>query len=220
MNNKLKQIKLSIIEDSEIHREWLKVELSFDSSIQIVSIDSLGKQGIASVKHKKPHIALIDFQLKDMTGLEVLKRIKAHDTTIKTFMITAHTESSIIERMCHDKNIDALSIKGSRYFDENFLTAIHDVAMGGTYLDPSLLKNLRESKRSNSLNRLTKREFEIFIQANTGKSDLNIANDLCVEVPYVRNIKSKIAKKVKDINLDPLLLKLLKNIAPNLNNTA
>lgn len=211
ISNNLKQIRLNIIEDSEIHREWLKIELSFDESIQIASVDSLGKQGIESAKRNKPDIVLIDFQLKDMTGFEVLKRIKAYDNAVKIFMITAHTESSIIERMCHDKNIDALTIKGSRYFEENFLMAIRDVVNGGAYLDPSLLKKLRESKKSNGLTTLTKREFEIFVQANIGKSDLEIANDLCIEIAYVRNIKSKIAKKIKDDDIDNILLKLIKN---------
>lgn len=216
-NDNLKKIRVSIIEDSEIHREWLKVELGFDESIQVVSADSFGRQGIESVKQSKPNLVLIDFQLKDMTGLEVLKRIKAYDNTIKIFMITAHTESSIIERMCHDKNIDALTIKGSRYFEENFLTAIRDVVDGGAYLDPSLLRKLRESKKPNGLNSLTKREFEIFIQASIGKADSKIADDLSVEVSCVRNIKSKIAKKIKDVDLDSLLSKLVKNAALSLN---
>ena len=210
-----KLIKVSIIEDSEIHQEWLKVELSGDNSIEIVSADNLGKEGIESVKKLNPHLVLLDFQLKDMTGLEVLKRIKAHREEIKIFMITAHTEASIIERICHEKNIDALAIKGSRYFEENFLTAIHDVANNGAYLDPSLLKKLRESKKSNELNCLTKREFEIFVQANIGKSDATIAHDLSVEIAYVRNIKSKSAKKIKHIDINPLLTKLIKNIAPS-----
>lgn len=212
----LKQVTISIIEDSEIHREWLKIELSIDKSIQIVSVDSLGKQGIESAKQNKPDLILVDFQLRDMTGLEVIKRIKAYNNAIKIFMVTAHTESSIIERICHDKNIDALTIKGSRYFEDNFLTSIHDVVCGGAYLDPSLLKKLRESKKSNSLNSLTKREFEIFVQTSIGKSDLEIANDLCVEITNVRNIKSKIAKKIKNEDIDNILLKLVKNIYPDL----
>lgn len=189
-------IKISIIEDSEIHSEWLKVELSDNPSFNIVSVDRLGRKGIESIKTYKPDLVLIDFQLEDMTGLEAIKRIKAHDENIKIFVITAHTEAPIIERIINDKNVDAIAVKGSRYFEDDLLSAIRYVMEGEAYFDPSLLKKLRDSK-SNALNSLTRREFEVFIQINSGKADTKIAEDLCVELPYIKNIKSKITKKVK-----------------------
>jgi DNA-binding NarL/FixJ family response regulator len=217
VNQNAEKIKISIIEDSKIHCEWLKLELRSDETLEIVSSDNLGRQGIESVKKHKPHLILLDFQLQDMTGLEVIKRVKSHHPTVKIFMITAHTESSLIARICQDKQIDALGIKGSRYFEENFLTAVHDIVNNGAYLDPILMKKLREYKNSKGLNFLTKREFEIFVQLNIGKTDFEIAHDLCVEIAYIRNLKSKIAKKMKNVDLDSLLSKLLNNTMPDLN---
>lgn len=213
------EFKVSIIEDSEIHREWLKTELSDDKKIKVISADRFGRDGIESVRHYKPNMVLLDFQLEDMTGLEVSKRIKTHDADIKIFALTAHTEISIIERIISNKNIDALAIKGSHYFETNFISAIIHVIEGGTYLDPSLLKNLRESRNSNGLNKLTGREFEIFIQSNAGKSDDKIAEDLCVELSHVRNLKSRIARKIKDDDIDNLISKLINNSHPDLIHT-
>lgn len=206
-----KKIKVSIIEDSEIHREWLQMEISEDQELEVISSDRFGKKGLESVKVHRPAIAIVDFQLEDITGLEVARKIKLYDSAIKIFALTAHTEISIIERMMGDKNIDAIAIKGSVYFEENLLLAIRQVISGGTYLDPSLLKKFRELKNPNGLNKLTKREFEIFIQANSGKSDEKIASDLCVELSHVRNIKSRLTKKIKKKNMNGLLLKLIEN---------
>lgn len=109
-----KIIKISIIEDSEIHREWLKMKLADEINIDaVVSIDRFGRDGIESVKHYKPDVVLLDFQLEDMTGLEVAKRLKIHDPKIRVFALTAHTEALIIQRIISDKNIDAIAIKGS-----------------------------------------------------------------------------------------------------------
>lgn len=215
MNNE-KNYRVIIIEDSQIHKEWLKVELSTLKSMDIVSTESLGREGIKKVKHYNPDIVLVDFQLEDMTGLEAAKRIKAYNNNIKVFALTAHTEISIIERIISNKNIDAIAIKGSHYFETNLLSAITHVIEGGTYLDPSLLKNLRESGNSNGLNKLTGREFEIFIQSNAGKSNNKIAEDLCVELSHVRNLKSRIAKKIKDDDVDNLISKLINNSHPDL----
>ncbi len=44
------KIKISIIEDSEIHLEWLKAELQTDKQFSIVSADQSARQGIISIK--------------------------------------------------------------------------------------------------------------------------------------------------------------------------
>ena len=112
-------LKISIIEDSPIHSEWLKAELDNNAEFDIVSVDRYAKSGIQSIKQYHPDIVLLDFQLEDMTGLEVAKRVNAHDENIKIFMITAHTEITIIERLISDKCIKGLAIKGSQYFADN-----------------------------------------------------------------------------------------------------
>jgi DNA-binding NarL/FixJ family response regulator len=215
MENKSKKIKISIIEDSKIHREWLRAELSEIKTYEIVSIDQFGRKGIESVKNYQSDLALIDFQMEDMTGLEVSKRLKTYNECIKIFIITAHAEISIIERIIKDKNIDGIAIKGSYYFEDNFLRAIRSVVNGGSYIDPSLLGKLRDSKNAKGLSQLTRREFEIFIQISTGKLDEKIAEDLCVEPAHVKNMKSKIMKKIKNDDLDYVLMKLLENTNPD-----
>ena len=208
------KIKVSIIEDSEIHSEWIKAELESDPHFEVVSADNKARKGIESIKANNPDLVLLDFQLEDLTGLELAKRIIAFNEQIKIFMITAHTEITIIERIISDENIKGLAIKGSSYFGLNLISAMKNIASGGVYLDPSLLGKLRESKKVNGVSNLTKREFEVFIQSNAGKADALIAKDLCVELAYVKNIKSKINKKIKDSNTHSLLSSLVQNAHP------
>lgn len=211
MNTEHPKAKISIIEDSEIYCGWLKMELSESGNLQLLSVDRTGKIGLESVKTLLPHLVLLDFQLSDMTGLEVAKRIKLSHESIKIFMLTAHTDVSILERIIGDKNIDAVAIKGSPYFELNFISTINYLLQGGTYLEPSLLSKLRESNKHSGLGSLTKREFELFIQFHIGKSDYQIADDLFVDVAHVKNMKSKIIKKVKNDDLDGLLKRLIEN---------
>ncbi len=204
-------LTISIIEDNIIYSEWLKKTISSQKEMKLISIEKNGKDGILAIKNNPPDIVLLDFQLKDMTGLEVAKRIKAYHSQIKIFMLTAHTDIAIIHRMIDDKHINAIGIKESPYFEEQLLSAIAQVEKGGWYLDPSLLSKLRESRILNDLNCLTKREFEIFIQSKTGKNAFKIAEDLNVELSHVRNTKSKIIKKIETDNIYNLITKLLEN---------
>lgn len=114
--------------------------------------------------------------------------------------------------MINDKGIDGIGIKKSPYFEENFVSAILQIQQGGSYLDPSLLHNLRDSSFLKSVNSLTKREFEIFIQIKTGKNEVKIAEDLNIELSHVRNMKSKIVKKINVDNTRNLVSKLVENV--------
>ncbi len=204
-------LTVSIIEDNVIYADWIKKLISAHKELKILTVNDNGKDGISSIKNNPPDIVLLDFQLKDMTGLEVAKRIKAHHSQIKIFMLTAHTDMMVIHRMIDDKNINAIAIKTSPYFEEHFLSAVLQIQKEGSYLDPSLLSKLRESRFFKGLNLLTKREFEIFIQIKIGKNEVKIAEDLNVELSHVRNMKSKIVKKINDDNVFNLVTKLAEN---------
>lgn len=206
------KIKVSIIEDSEIHAMCLNEQLISDSDFMVVSVDFSGHNGLASLKKELPDVVLLDFQLPDVTGLEVAKRIKSFSDKIKVFSITSHTEPAIVERMISDKNIDAIAIKGSDYFEDSLISLVKKVASGGSFIDPSLLKTIRSLGKMKGVSDLTKREFEVFIQASVGKSDDDISRDLYVDISHVKNLKSKVSKKIKGDKFDSLLEKLLANM--------
>lgn len=205
-------IKVGVIEDSVIHAEWICERLADSPKFEVVSNDATGYQGIASVRSMMPDIAIVDFQLPDITGLECAKRIKSHCSNVKIFILTAHNVSIIIERIIGDKNVDGVAIKGSYYFDSHFLNAVSFVANKGSFVDPSLLEILRGSAKYQGLRQLTKREFEVFIQVNMGKGDQEISSDLHIDVMSIKNIKSKIAKKIKGDQISDILKYLYDNL--------
>lgn len=207
-------IRVCIIEDSLIHQEWLQLELESDQCYKVITCERQGRKGLHAIKLLKPDLVVLDFQLKDVTGLEVAKRIKCFDSSIRVFCITAHTEASIIERLINNKDLDAIAVKGSSYFEKNFLTAVHSAMNGEGYVDPSLLHKFRQFNKVGAISQLTKQEFEVFIQIKTGRSDEAIAQDLSVQVNHIKNIKSRIAHKLRRSDLNHLVSKLIANIDP------
>lgn len=211
MHQIIKKISVSIIEDSEIHRTVFFEKLSACEKFSVVSQDQSGRAGIESVKKFKPDVVLLDFQLPDITGIEVSKRIKSHFKDVKILAVTAHTEKSIVDKIIRDKNVDGVAIKGSQYFQKSLADITASVARGESYIDPSLLKTLRDTKDVAGLSQLTKREFEIFIQVSAGKSDEEIATDLCVDILHIKNVRSKIAKKTNQNAVKNITEKVVSN---------
>lgn len=206
-------IPITIIEDSEIHAAWLQETLTEDPRFQIIDWSTTGKAGIEAVKQLNPHLVFLDFQLSDLTGIEIAKRIKSHLPHIKIFMLTAINNLVIIERLIDDKNIDALGIKGSPYLEDHLRLATNHVLAGGHYIDSSLLNKLREANTMPGVRSLTKREFEIFIQLMLGKPDHMIADHLSIDILHVKNMKSKILKKIQHDNTDRLMSMLMNNMS-------
>lgn len=205
-----KGIRVSIIEDNNAHMEWLKLEISSGPNTELVSADFQGKAGIESTKKLKPDILLLDFQMRDMTGLEVIRRVKQYRKEIKILVMTALMEPTILNHIS-EMDIEGIVIKGSPYSTDNFLKILDDVMQGQTYIE-NFLYGILIKRRNDELQKLTPKEMEIFYQLNMGKSIPEIAQDLNIEIATVNNQKSLIAKKVRLSDSKSLMNKLKDNL--------
>ncbi|MCU6710688.1 response regulator [Paenibacillus sp. J5C_2022] len=58
---------------------------------------SNGKLALEIVKRESPDLVLLDMKIPGMDGLEILKHIKAIDSSIKVIMMTAYGELDMIK---------------------------------------------------------------------------------------------------------------------------
>ena len=57
-----------------------------------------GQEGIALVQHDRPDLVLLDIKMQGMDGMEVLRKLHAHDATLPVVMISGHgTTSTAVE---------------------------------------------------------------------------------------------------------------------------
>lgn len=76
-----------IVDDHPLFRRGLTQLLHTVDDFQLVGEAANGREGIALVKRLKPDL-LLDLNMKDMSGLEVLKAVKAADLDTRVIMIT------------------------------------------------------------------------------------------------------------------------------------
>ncbi|MEN8191774.1 MAG: sigma-54 dependent transcriptional regulator [Bacteroidota bacterium] len=84
--------KLLIIDDDEALRETLTHYLKNDG-FDIYIADG-GVSGLTKVKDVDPDVVLCDIKMPDMNGLDVLDKIKEHNSGIQVIMITAFNDVS------------------------------------------------------------------------------------------------------------------------------
>ena len=108
--------KLLIIDDDEALRETLKLYFKNDG-FEIFVADG-GKSGLNKLEEVNPDVVLCDIKMPDMSGLEVLDKIKEFDESIQVIMITAFNDVSstisAMQKMAFDyitKPLDIPSLK-------------------------------------------------------------------------------------------------------------
>lgn len=74
-------IKVLVVEDSPVVREFLVYILGSDPDIRIVGTASDGEQAIAAVKRCQPDVITMDIHMPKMGGLEATRRIMETDPT-------------------------------------------------------------------------------------------------------------------------------------------
>ncbi len=82
--------KLLVIDDDKDTCEYLKD--FFEKRGCVVLTAHSGSDGLSIVKKENPGIVLLDIRMEGMDGLEVLKKIKSYDDTIKVIMITVASD--------------------------------------------------------------------------------------------------------------------------------
>ncbi len=87
-------LKTIIVDDQEFCTEIVKDILSENSpEVEIVAICHSGKDGIKSIKKYKPDLVILDVEMPEMTGFEMLQKIK--DPEFEVIFTTSFDKYSI-----------------------------------------------------------------------------------------------------------------------------
>jgi two-component system LytT family response regulator len=78
-------LRTIIVDDERLARKKLRILLGSEPGVEIVAECSDGKQSIAALRANKPDLLLLDIQMPDMDGFEVLRAIPASETPVVIF---------------------------------------------------------------------------------------------------------------------------------------
>ncbi len=191
-------VNIVIADDHSMIREGLKQLLELEGDIKVIGEAGDGKQCLEVVRKVKPDVLLLDINMPEMNGLQVLEELKYQKSDVKVLILTIHNEVEYLLRAV-DIGVNGYVLKDS---DSSLLKrAIFDVAKGDMFIQPSLTPLLRQSlldakNKEKDENALTKREVQVLKLLSEGMYNREIGEKLFISEKTVKNHVSSIFKKI------------------------
>ena len=181
-------MKLLIAEDQSMLRDAMSTLLSMEDSVESVLQAKDGKEAIDLISTNDIDVAILDVEMPEATGLDVLEYIRSNNIDCKVVIVTTFKRMGYFERAIKN-NVDAYVLK-DRSIDE-LMKTISNVLAGHKEYSPELMENI-----FNSHNPLTNQEKIILIKIKEGLSNKEIANELFLSEGTIRNYISNILTKL------------------------
>lgn len=194
----MSKIRVMIADDHSLIREGLQQLLEFDGSIEIVGEASNGVECLEKLKECNPDVLLLDINMPEKNGIEVLEQMKADNLENKVLILTVHNEMDYLIKAV-EVGVDGYILKDSE--SAELKKAIMAVKDGENYIQPSLIPLLNSQLMSrdsdkDKISSLTNRELEVLIQVANGMFNKEIASNLNISERTVKNHISNIFKKI------------------------
>lgn len=187
-----------LTDDHILMREGIKHLLEFDGSIKVIEEANDGFECLDKLKNVNPDILLLDINMPNMNGIEVLEELKVRKDNLKVLILTVHSEVEyLVKAVDIGANGYILKDSGSAELKQ----AISAIINNDTYIQPSLIPSLNSRLINRDIDKerlemLTKRELEILAQVASGMFNKEIAINLNISERTVKNHISNIFKKI------------------------
>ena len=134
-------IKVLLADDHSMVREGIKQLLELDGDIKVIGEAGNGEDCLKLIHSLKPDVVLLDINMPQMNGLEVLDIVRKTDPSQKIILLTIHNEVEYLMRAL-EIGISGYLLKDSE--SEVLKNAIHSVYNGENYIDATMTPLLKE----------------------------------------------------------------------------
>lgn len=200
-------IRVLLVDDHAVVRTGFRLLLSAVAEVSVVAEADSGEAACQRYQELEPDVVIMDLAMPGMGGLEALRRIRARDPHAQVLALSAHDDPMHARRALRE---GALGFLSKRSAPEALIEAVTTVAAGRRYIDTSLAQKLAladvEGAAKSPVERLSEREFEVFIRLARGETVQGIADDLKLSASTVGTHLYNVKQKLGVVNQSELTL--------------
>ena len=194
-------IRILLADDHTVMRRGLRFLLESQPEFTVVAEASDGREAVQQAEAARPHVAVLDVAMPNLSGIEAAQRIAAQMPHIAIVILSMHSDEGYVLR--------ALKAGARGYLlkdaaESDLIEAIKAVSQGKTFFSSEIgkmlvedyIREIRTRGVEDSYELLTSREREILQLLVEGNSNKDIAGRLNVSPHTVethrRNLQDKL----------------------------
>lgn len=201
-------ISIAIVEDEKNYNNALKKVINYQTDMKVIAQFFDGNEALNNLANISPDVVMMDIQLQDMLGIEIIEKLRKDMPDTQFIMCTSFEDD---EKIFNSLKAGAMGylIKGESM--DKILTSIRDVYNGGAPMSFSIARRVlnhfeKKITEVKGFDELTNREKEILELLSQGLLYKEIADQKCISMDTVKkhvgNIYRKlhVSNKVEAIN--------------------
>ena len=193
--------KVLIVDDHPAAREGLAVRIANQADMEVCAEAADLAEAMMLLDELRPDVVIVDIQLKRSDGLELVRRIKAHDDSVGILVWSVYPDRVYAERAL---NAGALGYINKEHTTGRIVDAIRLIRAGKIYLSEEMEQRLlsqavggHRDLRQSPIETLSDRELEVFRHIGNGQTTSEIASQLHISPHTVETHRQRIKEKLR-----------------------
>ncbi len=191
-------IRVFLLDDHEVVRRGVRDLLEADGDLVVVGEAGSAEEALRRIPSVHPHVAVLDVQLGDGSGIEVCRDIRSSHPEIHCLMLTSYADDEAL--------LDSVVAGAAGYVlkqirGNELVESVRKVASGRSLLDPAMTSKVIERLRrgpeqDDRLASLTPQERRILTLLADGLTNRQIGEQMFLAEKTVKNYVSNLLMKL------------------------
>jgi DNA-binding NarL/FixJ family response regulator len=190
-------IKVLIADDHPIVRQGLRQILSGTPDMEVTGEAVNGQEALEQVRVGGWDVLVLDITMPDRSGFDILKELKHDQPHLPVLVLSIHAEEQLAVRVLKAGASGYLTKENA---PDELVKAIRKVVSGGRYISPGLAETLAFGLDAASdrprHETLSDREFQVMQLMASGKTLIEIAEDLSLSAKTVSTYRTRLLEKL------------------------
>jgi DNA-binding NarL/FixJ family response regulator len=193
--------RILIVDDHPAVREALAIRLSREPDLEVCGEAADVTEALQVFDATNPDVAVIDISLKGGDGIDLIKRIKVRNDSVRLLVWSMYSESLCAERALR---AGALGYINKEQATDQIIVAIRRLLDGKVYLSDTMAEKLLhrvvgeggDSVGRSPIDTLSDRELEVFRLIGQGLKTHDIATQIHLSAKTVETYRARIRMKL------------------------
>jgi len=192
--------RILLVDDHAVVRYGIGQLLNQQSDLMVCGEEENAANALSAIGKLKPDLVIADISLKDSSGLELMRNIKAQYTGLPVLVVSTHDEGIYAEIAFRAGALGYL-MKGDAL--DKVVSAVRRVLAGNVYVSDTLTAKMlgqqvrgEKDVEQSAVKGLSDRELEVFQLIGQWKKTKEIAHELHLSIKTVEYYREQIKQKL------------------------